>query len=74
MATTFHALKKIAGSNMTSVNVDRDGKPFGSLWTFTAKGETHGWHAQTLKGAYKLFEGPSKAASLAAAKAWMEAA
>lgn len=67
---SFSNPTKISGSNQTTINVSRKERPYGQLWTFTAKDETHGWHAKTLAGTYKLFEGPKKAA-LAAAKAWM---
>jgi hypothetical protein len=74
MPTTFHPVAKVSGSNQTTINVGRNGKPFGQLWTFTANGETHGWHAKTLNGSYKLFDGASKSANLTAAKAWMKGA
>ena len=78
--TTFQTAKKNAGSNSSIINVDRDGKPFGQVWTFTTKGEVHGFHAKTLAGAYKYFDYTPdgtltpKIKALVAAKAWMEAA
>lgn len=43
------------GSNLISYNVDLNNAPFGQIWTFKAKGEKHGYHVKTLKGAYKLY-------------------
>lgn len=72
MATTFQTATKNAGSKQTTINVDRDGKPFGQLWTFTNKGEVHGWHAKTLDGAYAYFdESPNKKDNLSTATLWM---
>jgi hypothetical protein len=80
MTTYFHTATKVSGSNQTSINVDRDGKPFGQLWTFNTKDETHGWHAKTLGGAYAYFDYipdgtfAPKIKALIAAREWMEAA
>ena len=38
---------KWKGSNATRWNFDLDGKPFGQVWTFKAKGEVLPYHAST---------------------------
>jgi len=43
------------GSNRIAYNVDLNGKPFGQIWTFKAKGEKHGYHVKILAGKYKLY-------------------
>jgi hypothetical protein len=43
------------GSNRTAWNYDLDGRPFGQVWTFKAKGESHLFHAKPLKGEYRFF-------------------
>jgi hypothetical protein len=68
---TFSKDIKFRGSNQTTVNVSRNDRPFGQLWTFTAKGETHGWHAKTLAGDYRLFEAANKKDALFAARKWI---
>lgn len=52
---TVSAPIKRKGSNMIVRNVDVDGKPFGQIWTFKARGETHGFHAKVAATeAYRL--------------------
>jgi hypothetical protein len=70
---TFSNSIKVKGSNQTTVNVSRNDRPFGQLWTFTAKDETHGWHAKTVAGDYRLFEAAKKGAALEAARKWIAA-
>jgi hypothetical protein len=43
---------KHKGSNQVAFNVDLDGRPFGQIWTFHAKGEVHPYHVKTLAGFY----------------------
>lgn len=43
------------GSNRTEWNVDKNGVPFGQIWTFKGEGEEHPFHAKTLAGAYEWF-------------------
>lgn len=43
------------GSNRIAYNVDRNGVPFGQIWTFKASGEVHPFHVKTLAGAYAYF-------------------
>lgn len=52
---TFKNILPAKGANRREINVEVDGKPFGQLWTFMAKGETHPWHAKTLSGEYRAF-------------------
>lgn len=52
---TFHAPTKSNGR--TEINVSLNGKPFGQMWTFKAKGETHPWHAKPLNGEHATFWG-----------------
>jgi hypothetical protein len=55
---TFHSPSVSRGSNQTKINVDLNGRPFAQLWTYTAKGESHPWHAKVTKtGRYRAFEG-----------------
>ncbi len=51
----FHAPTRAKGSPMIVHNVEVDGKPFGQIWTFKARGEVHPFHAKTLAGAYQTF-------------------
>lgn len=64
MTTTF-TKEKARGTNRTAWNVDRNGEPFGQIWTFKAQGEAHPFHAKTLSGEYEKFP------TLADAKAYM---
>lgn len=43
------------GSNCIKWNVDYNGRPFGQLWTFKARGEVHRYHAKSLAGVYANF-------------------
>jgi hypothetical protein len=45
---------KHKGSNMISWNYDLEGKPFGSVWTFTGKGEVHPFAVSTVEGNTKF--------------------
>lgn len=36
--TTFTLVPKLRGSTMLTINVDRNGKPFGQIWTFRERG------------------------------------
>ncbi len=54
---------RFKGSNSTRWNVDLDDVPFGQIWTFTAKGEVHPFHAKTLAGAYEAFPTYTEAAT-----------
>lgn len=40
------------GSNQITFNVGLNGRPFGQIWTFKAKGERHPYHVKTLAGFY----------------------
>jgi len=53
METSFSKMIKNNGSSMRTWNVDRDGKPFGQIWTFVSRGEEHPFHAKTLDGKYQ---------------------
>lgn len=43
------------GSNAIEFNFDKNGAPFGKVWTFKGKGEIHPYHAKTLAGDYAPF-------------------
>lgn len=59
------------GSNMVCVNVDRNGIPFGQLFTFRdTKTDKYPWTAKTLKGDFVTFEG-NKKTSFEKAKNWI---
>ena len=56
MATTFYKVPKVRGGEQITINVERDGLPFGQLWTFPNKvGFTHPWHAKPLNGEHRTF-------------------
>lgn len=56
-----------AGSEALVWNVDKNGNPFGQIWTFPkAKGFVFNYHAKPLAGEYQAFK------SFAEAKAYME--
>ena len=66
---TFSKPKR--GFQMT-VNVDRDGVPFGQIWTFRdTASEWHPWHAKLINGEHKAFYGATKADGYEKAKHWM---
>lgn len=44
--------KAFKGSNRVVRNYDLNGTPFGQVWTYKTKGETHKWHAAKSNGAY----------------------
>lgn len=52
---TFTKQATAHGSNMTQWNVDRDGNPFGQIWTFRAPGEVHPYHVKPLDGVHETF-------------------
>jgi hypothetical protein len=47
---SFIAQPKRKGSQMVAYNVDVNGKPYGKVYTFKARGETHPWHVSELNG------------------------
>lgn len=53
---TITKVKPVSGSNQTRWNIDVNGAPFGAIWTFTAKGEKHFFHAKPLIGSYASFD------------------
>ena len=56
MAFTFGPKTTTPGSSTIKINVDKDGEPFGQLWTFKKKpGYFHPWHAKALHGEHKAF-------------------
>jgi hypothetical protein len=77
MSIAFAPAVRAPGSNRIAINVSKDGRPFGQLWTFANDRKTfHGWHAETLAGEYEFFE-PSDLSAAAKkvagfdAMAWM---
>lgn len=52
---TFSEIIKTKGSNAQRINVSKDGRPFGQIWTFKAAGEKHPWHFKGLSGSYQTF-------------------
>lgn len=62
------------GSNQITVNVDRDGHPFGQIWTFRDTRSTKSpWHVKAEDGSFTHFYAEKKADALAQAKAWIAA-
>ena len=45
--------RQYRGSNRTDWNVDLEGRPFGQIWTYKARGERHPYHARALDGRYE---------------------
>ena len=69
MQTTFHPVAPLKGIDTKTINVSRDDKPFGQMWTFTnTKDEEHPWHVSPLNGEHKVFWGKG---GLQAAKEYM---
>jgi len=56
MTTTFIKAVKRPGLTQKTINVERNGKPFGQLWTWpNTKTEKHPWHAKPLNGKHETF-------------------
>lgn len=52
-STTFSKIQKKPGSTKLSIEVSRDGKPFGLIWSWPdTRTECHPWHAKTVAGAH----------------------
>lgn len=67
----YNRRKRKPGSNMIEVEVSRNGRPFGMIWTFVAsRREKHPWHSKPLNGDHAAFYGRD---GLNKAKAHMEA-
>lgn len=66
MTTTFSAAVRNPGSKQVQWNVDRDGKPFGAIWTFKVPRERHPFHTKPLNGHHRCWY------TLAAAKNHMK--
>lgn len=57
-----------------AINIEKDGEPFGQLWTWKdTKSEKHPWHVRLLNGQYKVEWGKSKTDALKTLKSWVEA-
>jgi len=54
---TFSKVIRKSGSSMKTIEVSKDEKPFGSLWTWFEKGEEHPWHVKPLTREHKFFYG-----------------
>ena len=68
----FSQQKTYRGSNQISIDVARNGRPFGQIWTFRKTAtETFPWTAKTLAGEFKHFYKVD--GGLRAAKKWIEA-
>lgn len=53
MTMTFTKNKTISGSDVVAWNVDKDGVPFGQIWTYKAKsGYTFRYHAKLVTQLY----------------------
>ena len=46
--------------------IERNGLPFGILWTYSAPAEYHGWHVKLINHDYAHFD------TLAKAQTWIE--
>lgn len=53
--TVFMPTEMSPGSNMIVINVKRNGKPFGQIWTFKEKGTKSVVNAKTLAGSEGAF-------------------
>ena len=57
--------------DLIQINVEKDGKPFGQLWTWKDTEDTfHPWHAKPLHGSHMTFDGSVN--GLIAAKKYLE--
>lgn len=74
MTTTITKKTKVKGGNMIQWNVERDGVPFGAIWTFKAAGEVHPFHAKTLAGNYQVFGTLEEAKDFMTTTRWWDAA
>jgi len=55
--TTFIEVPKKPGSSQHTINVERDGKPFGQIWTWpNTATEHHLWHVKPLNGNHETFD------------------
>jgi hypothetical protein len=71
---TFTKREVRRGSSQIVIDVERNGVPFGQLWTFKNTRTTwHPWHAKPLNGEHKAFYKGETGRDLVAAKAYMEA-
>ena len=71
--TTFSKIRTAVGSTRQYIEVSRNGKPFGTIWTYkNTKKESSPWQAQTLNDVHKVFEyNTDKNKALKDAKDWM---
>lgn len=72
---TFIPRKARLGSSQRVIDVERNGEPFGQLWTFRNSRTTwHPWHAKPLHGEHKTFwNADETGGNLPAAKAYLQA-
>jgi len=70
---TFSKIRNANGSTRQYIEVSKDGKPFGSLWTYKeSRTDQHPWQARTLNDQHKVFWNTSdKKRALEAAKNWI---
>ena len=55
--TTFIKVAKKPGSSQQTINVERNGEPFGQMWTWpNTATERHPWHALPLNGNHETFD------------------
>ena len=55
---TITKRRAVKGSTAITWDIDRNGRPYGQIWTFKAKGEQHPHHVKTLSGFYRQVWGP----------------
>lgn len=74
MKLEFSKVLTTRGSRMREINVSRNGRPFGKMWTWpNTRTEWHPWHAQPLNGEHKVFYNKNETGGdLKAAMAYME--
>lgn len=66
--TTFTRVPKKPGSTQQTINVERNGEPFGQLWTWpNTRTERHPWHVKLLEGNHRTFDTLAKAKAYASA-------
>jgi hypothetical protein len=55
--TTFTKVFTAPTTSTKTVNVSRNGEPFGQLWTWkNTRTEQHPWHAKPLNGEHEVFK------------------
>jgi len=70
----YTKVPKVSGSSIQTINISKDGKSYGQMWTWpNTKNETHPWHVKLLNNTHNISYAMPKAKSLKQLKTWVEA-